>query len=378
MRIGIDARVLQTGLVNKGIGTYAYNLIKNLIHIRTGHKFVFYIFKNEPIPHLLIKDKGQVSDITVDFELIRLQRHKRLNFIWQQFNIFKGNTDLFHSLLSLGPSHEIVLPYLQTQKTIATIHDLIPYHLQDDWSRYIKDTRDYRIQIKALKKVEKIIAISSYVKNDIISTFSIPEQKIRVVYPGVSEEFKPIKDKAKCFTVKEKYNLPEKFILAVGDDYKKNIPTIFNVMRILNKLSLVIIGKPTEELKVKSLDLKERVIFTGYIPQEDLVIIYNLAELLLFPSIAEGFGLPVIEAMACKCPVISSNAWALPEVVGNGGLTFSPYDVNGMVHSIRRVMNDSHFRADIINRGYEQARKFTWRKCAEETMEVYEEVLRKR
>jgi glycosyltransferase involved in cell wall biosynthesis len=360
MRIGIDARVLQTGLKNRGIGVYTYNLIENLLSLNTNHEFVFFVFKNKPIPSLISK-----------FELIKLNSYKRLNFFFQQFNTFRRNIDIFHTPLSLGPSREIILPYIQFCPVIGTIYDLILYHLKDEWSKYFSATKDYRFQIRALKKTKKIITISHYVKNDIVNTFSFPPKKIVVIYPGVSSIFSPIKDKNKAIRIKKKYDIKKKFILSVGDDYKKNIPTIFKVVSHFPELDLVIVG---EEIKDQKLKLQNRVIFTKEVTQEELVGLYNLAELLLFPSIAEGFGLPPVEAFACGCPVVVSNVCSLPEVVGEGGLLFSPYDVNGMVKGIKKILGDNNFRKELISKGFKQAKRFSWQECAQKTLKVYEEI----
>ncbi len=369
MRVGIDARVLQTGLRNKGIGTYTYNLIKKLIELNTKHEFIFYVFKNEPIPEMLR-----------EFELIKVNRYKRLNFIWQQFTESKGDIDIFHTLVCLGPTREIILPYFQRIPTIATIYDLNLMHLNDEWPRYFSRTRDYRIQLRSIKKVSKIITISNYVKKDIINTLYIDKDKIEIIYPGISTNvFKQLEDTDLLEHVKQKYNISSRFLFAVGEQPNKNIGVIFRVLRELrDDIQLVVVGKKEnckEIYFLKDLRLENRVIFTNEIPEKELVIFYNLAALLIFPSLAEGFGLPVLEAMACGCPVVASNAWSLPEVVGTGGLMFSPYDIKGMANAIIQILTDKKFKKELIMRGFEQAKKFSWQKCAKETLELYEEVI---
>jgi len=164
---------------------------------------------------------------------------------------------------------------------------------------------------------------------------------------------------------------------------RKNIPTLIKAFyeskRRRTNHKLVIVGKKGWKYDdifetIDALNLKNEVIFTGYVPKEDLVKFYNTADLFVYPSVYEGFGLPPLEAMACGCPVITSNISSLPEVVGNAGITVNPYDVEELVEAMYRVLNDEDLRKELSKKGLERSKLFSWRKTAEETWKVYEEV----
>lgn len=358
IKIGIDARILQTGFRHRGMGTYSYNLIKNIIELNKDYELAFYVFKNEPLPDIL---EGK--------PLIKLSRHRKANIFWQQFITLKGDVDIFHNFLSIGPSVEIVLPYFQARKTIGTVYDLTFYKLPDSWSQFVSGTRDYRLQINALKKARSLITISSYVKNDLIKTFGLPADKINTVYGGVDLNiFKPVES---AESIKRKYNIKGNFILSIGDvnDYKKNIETLLNLIDVLPEHTLVIRGNPGNGQKPD-----DRVIFINELSQEELVLLYNSATALVFPSISEGFGLPVLEAMGCGCPVISSDRASLPEIVANAGIQVPPFDTKGILEAIKRVTGDKEFRQVLINRGLIRAKIFSWKSSAEQVLQLYKKI----
>ena len=366
MRIGIDARVLQhPDLKNKGIGTYTYNLISELLKLNTKHQFIFYLFKNNEMPEIL-----QEQEITW------LPQYKRLNFIFQQFNTLKGGVDVFHTPIAIGPSREIIMPYLQFKRVIGTVHDLTFYHLPDGWSQSLSRSKDYRLQVRALRKAKKIITDSNYVKKDLEATLKLPSEKVTAIYLGwASHVFKPLENiNAYGLQIRKKYGITKKFILGVGDenDYKKNIPTLFAVISSFPEFQLVVVGnsKQSNKQTIK----QSNIVFTGKVSENELCALYNLAEVLVFPSFAEGFGLPPLEAMACGCPVIASNRWSLPEVVGDGGILVEPCDVKGIVVAVKKLLEDSSFKKELVNKGFKQTERFSWRKCASETLKVYEEI----
>ncbi|MDD2889319.1 MAG: glycosyltransferase family 1 protein [bacterium] len=361
IKIGIDARVLQTGFANKGIGTYDYNLIKNLIKLNTNFQFSFYVFNNSEIPDIIKNEK-----------LIKLHRHKKFNIFYQQFITLKNNIDVFHNLLSIGPTPEIVLPFFQFKKTIGTVFDLTFYKLPDKWSQFISNTKDYRLQIHALKKAQRVISISSYVKDDLIKTFAVPGKKVVAVHGGVDLNiFKPLELQEELEHIKNKYNIKNNFILGVGDvgDYKKNIKTLFKLIEFLPDFKLVIAGNPGN---IKNSNPK--IIFVGEVSQQELTLLYNLASVFVFPSFAEGLGFPVLEAMASGCPVIASDRTSLPEILGDAGMLVAPSDIKGMMQAIKTITGNNEFRQDIIHKGLKRAKVFSWENCAKKTMQLYEEI----
>ncbi|MDD5530444.1 MAG: glycosyltransferase family 1 protein [bacterium] len=361
IKVGIDARVLQTGFANKGIGTYDYNLIKNLIKLNTEFHFSFYVFNDAEVPDIIKNEK-----------LIKLCRHKKFNIFYQQFITLKNDIDIFHNLLSIGPTSELVLPYFQFKKTIGTVFDLTFYKLPDQWSRFISTTKDYRLQIHALKKAKRVVSISSYVKNDLIKTFAILENKVTAIHGGVDLNiFKPIKSQQELEHIKNKYNIKNKFILGVGDvdDYKKNIKTLFKLIEFLSDFTLVIAGNPGNIT-----NSNPRILFVGEVSQQELALLYNLASVFVFPSFAEGLGFPVLESMASGCPVIASDRTSLPEIVSDAGMLFAPSDIKGILQAIKKITINNELRQSLINKGLKRAEAFSWENCAKKTMQLYKEI----
>lgn len=240
---------------------------------------------------------------------------------------------------------------------------------------------------RTLKTADRIIAVSNSTKRDLINYFNIPEEKIKVILEAADEKFKLL-NKEEINEVKQKYNLNFPFILYVGTlEARKNIPTLIKAFYKIKKKNiehkLVIAGKKGWKYKeifetIDKLDLQNDVVFTGYVSDEDLPALYNAADLFVYPSIYEGFGLPPLEAMACGTPVITSNTSSLPEVVGDAGIMVDPCDVDGLTQTMCDVLTNDGLREDMIKKGLERAKMFTWEKCARETLKVYEEVYNER
>ena len=203
-----------------------------------------------------------------------------------------------------------------------------------------------------------------------------------MVYNGKNERFKPLNQK-EVAEVKQKYNLDFPFILFVGVlQPRKNIPTLIKAYYKLKKEGikdkLVITGGKGWQYKeifetVERLNLQKEVIFTGHIPDDDLPKLYNAADLFAFPSLYEGFGIPPLEAMACGIPVITSNTGSLPEVVGDAGIMVDPYDIDGLAKAMYEVLNNEGLKEEMVKKGLERAKMFSWKKCAKEVLDVYEE-----
>ena len=214
--------------------------------------------------------------------------------------------------------------------------------------------------------------------------YNIPEKKIKVVYLGASNIYKPAsaEDKER---VKIKYHINEPYVLFVGAiEPKKNIELIIKAFHICQKnnphLTLVIAGKKSWKFEtifqlVDSLNLKKSVIFLNFVPGEDLPALYSAAEVFLFPSRYEGFGLPVLEAMKCGTPVITSNVSSLPEIVGETGLMVNPDDYEKLAEKILKLISDRDFHSKYAHYSLERAKLFSWEKTCRETMEIYKEVL---
>ena len=260
---------------------------------------------------------------------------------------------------------------------IVTVHDLIRFSLG-----FAKETITEKIllklDIRGIKRASHIIAVSQTTRKDMITHLKIPDDRISVIYNGLDHSlFKPYKVRL--------FNRP--YILYVGSERpRKNLGRLFEAFAVIRKefpeLLLVKVGVAgrTREYrqetmrKLDSLRIDQAVIFVEYVSELDLAYYYSSAALLAYPSLYEGFGFPPLEAMACGCPVVTSDTSSLPEVVGEAGIMFNPYDTDSLVEAMRKVLTDSELRDDMVRKGLEQAKKFSWEKAAKETQEVYNKV----
>lgn len=259
------------------------------------------------------------------------------------------------------------LPIFKTAKTVVTVHDVIPLEFPDHYPPGIRGWLNLQLQKLALSNVERVITVSYASVQAIRKYLLVPHKKLKLVYEAADPIFKKIS------RPKNKYNLPKRFVLYVGDvNYNKNIPSLIAAAQMA-KLPLVIIGRQAAELEkldhshtelahLSNLNL-ESVLRLGFVPDADLVDIYNLATVYCQPSFAEGFGLPVVEALACGTPVACSNSSSLPEVAGDNATYFNPCDVDDMS------------RAIINAKPPKRKPMFSWKEAAKLTLMVYQEIL---
>jgi glycosyltransferase involved in cell wall biosynthesis len=267
---------------------------------------------------------------------------------------------------------------------VLTIHDLIfllfpEYHLPlNKW--FLNSFVPLFI-----RRADAIIAVSKCTKGDLIRYYSVPSEKIKVIYEGVDARFQPVTEPDALARVRAIYGLPERFILYVGTiEPRKNLSTLLEAYKLLREEGLehrlVIVGRKGWLYKgffqrLRELGLEGEVIFPGFVPDGDLPALYSAADLFVFPSLYEGFGLPVLEAMACGTPVIASNSSSLPEVIEDAGIMVDPLDVGALLRAIELILRDERMRREMRARGLEQAAKFSWERAARETLEVYRSVV---
>ena len=284
----------------------------------------------------------------------------------------------------------LTLPVFSKNKKIVTVHDLTPLVFPQHFKSGLKGVLKWQIQKLALKNANVIITDSESSKKDIIKYTGVMSSKIKVVYLAAGEEFTMIKDRrSKIEDIRTKYKLPQKFVLYVGDaTWNKNLPRLIEASSKIN-VPLVMVGKALIDkeidiqnpwnkdlVKVQGLAEKNKNVFrVGFVSSEDLVILYNLATLFIMPSIYEGFGLPILEAMSCGCPVVASNGGSLTEVVGKAGKFVDPYNIDSITIGIGEVFNNPILQKELSQKGIIQAKKFTWRKTAEKTMEAYKSIM---
>jgi len=280
----------------------------------------------------------------------------------------------------------LTLPLIKKKPTVVTIHDCTPLIFPEKYPAGIRGKIKFLIQKTALRNVSAVITDSENSKKDIIRFLGVPENKIYVIYLAADSRFRKLPAVNKQLLVK--YDLPPKFALYVGDvNYNKNLPNLIRAFASLKRkdLYLVLVGKAfenknlpeVEELLslIDKLNLKEKVRILGFIEDQDLVKIYNLAQVFVLPSLYEGFGLGILEAMACGCPVLTSQTSCLPEVAGKAAVLVNPYSIKEIVEGIEKLTEDSSLKNKLIKEGLVRAKKFSWEKTAEETIKVYQSVL---
>lgn len=359
--------------IHSSYTVYTYNLIKNLNLLDKENEY--YLIHHTKIDLDIYRSNKEV--------IVPLPSFKPLKWLFWRYVLLpqklkKLDVDLVHDPRGIG-----ILSFDMPFKKVITIHDLSSLlypliNIHGMWAHKLFGT-------KTIKNVDKVITVSESTKRDAIKYLRTIEEKIQVIYNGKDERFKPLNQK-EVDEFKEKFNFNFSFILFVGVLHpRKNIPTLIKAYYKLKKNGikhkLIIAGggkgwQYKEIFKtVERLNLQKDVIFMGYVPDDDLPKIYNAADLFVFPSIYEGFGLPPLEAMACGTPVITSNAGSLPGVVGDAGIMVNPYDVDGLAKAMHEVLNNEGMGVDMVKKGLERAKMFSWEKCAKETLEVYEEVI---
>lgn len=279
----------------------------------------------------------------------------------------------------------LTLPIIEKYKRIVTVHDLTPIVFPDNFPAGIKGNLFWQIQRISLKNSIAIITDSLSSKKDIEKFVGIEGKKIDVVYLAAGEEFKKIENIGKKNEVIKKYNLPSKFVLYVGDvTWNKNLPRLLRAVHLL-KIPLVMVGKslveknfdktnPWNQDLVKVHQLAEKsdtIIRLGFVPTDDLVAIYNLATVFVMPSIYEGFGLPVIEAMQSGCPVITTKGGSLSEVGGEAVYYIDPFDTKDLTSGIEKVFTSKDLQEKLAAKGLTQAKKFSWQETAKQTINAY-------
>ncbi|HUQ85174.1 MAG TPA: glycosyltransferase family 1 protein [Candidatus Limnocylindrales bacterium] len=287
----------------------------------------------------------------------------------------------------------LTLPFSKKLKTVVTVHDLTPLVFPEHFPSGIKGKIKWQIQKQNLLRSDRIITDSESSKKDITKFTGYPEKKIDVVYLAAGDEFRKFKIedlRLKKNDIKLKYNLPEKFVLYVGDvTWNKNLPRLIKAVSKTD-IPLVMVGKAlaeknydrsnpwnsdlllTQELISKNPNIK----VLGFIPTDDLVSIYNSASIFVMPSLYEGFGLPILEAMQSGCPVITTKEGSLEEVAGNAAYYVDAKNTDSISDGISEVFENSKLQNELSAKGIEQAKKFSWKKTATETIRAYDKALK--
>ncbi|NWJ97427.1 MAG: glycosyltransferase family 4 protein [Chloroflexi bacterium] len=333
----------------------------------------------------------------------KVGRNSRLGYALQKFNRyllyqgvlslragrlnFQGQKALFHIT---DPTYAHLGYGLPSHAQVITVHDLILLRLKNGSlpvaSGFYPATaiRSFELlSLPQLRRTPLLIADSQHTAYELVNLAGVNPSKIRQIYLGVGAEFKPIHDQSKLAEVRQRYSLPEKYLLHVGHNgFYKNISAVLeSLARLLPDfpdLYLVKVGATftaEQEEQVKRFGLENSIVRLNMVPACDLPAIYNLAKMLVFPSLYEGFGWPPLEAMACGTPVVTSPVGAIPEVVGEAAALVAPSDLSGLVATIRRLLEDEAWRQRCKEAGLQQSARFTWAETARKTAEVYLELL---
>lgn len=370
MRIAIDARGINW-YGGTGIGTYTENVVRNLINLYKDNHYRLY-WSN------LNYDDYKKHNIDI---IMTSKRHTR--FFEQGYipwDLSRENIDIYHV-----PQNGIGLSLDIKCKKVITVHDLIPYIMPETVGRgyLLKFLREVP---NIIQNVDGIITVSEYSKKDILKFFPIDPNKIFVTPLAADSIYKPL-DKSHCkeFLAK-KYNIVKPFVLYVGGfSARKNVKALINSFlkttpNLKEEYNLVIVGAKKDlgqYLSSSYAHLASKILFPGFIPQEELPIFYNACDAFVYPSLYEGFGLPPLEAMSCGTPVITSNITSIPEVVEDSGILINPYNENELTEALEKLLNDENLRRTFGEKGLKQASKFSWQETAKKTCEAYEKVFSK-
>ncbi len=374
MRIGIDvtSAITQGG----GIGRYTRELVQALIELDNSNEYRLFSAKQPPI--LPVPDPIPAAPHVKYFPahiderwLYRLWYRLRLPLPVQ---IFTGQLDLFHS-------PDFVLPPVNGRiPTLLTVHDLSFVHSPETFPEKLVAYLN-RVVPWSVKRATHILADSLATKRDLITIWQVPSEKISVLYCGVNERFQPITDEAELTAVRQKYDLGKNpYLLCVGTvQPRKNYQMLIRAFRpVADQFShnLIIAGGKGwlyDEMlsEVERQGLNGRVRFIGFVDDADLPALYSGADLVVMPSLYEGFGLPLLEAMACGVPTISSNVSSLPEVVGETAVQLPPKDEPMWTQSIINLLDDRGQRNQLVMMGQQRVKEFTWQKAARQLSEIY-------
>jgi glycosyltransferase involved in cell wall biosynthesis len=369
MRIGIDARFF--GSIGKGLGRYTQKLIENLERVDSENQY--FVFLRRANWGEYQPTSGNFTKVLADIPWYSLQEQIRMPKLLEKCGI-----DLMHF-----PHFNIPVSY--KGRFIVTIHDLILFRYPTRRAStlsaptyFLKKKAYHRVINRAIRHSEKIIAVSDHTKKDVLKHFKINPEKISVTYEGVDTNEVPLSHSAE--SILGKYGIIKPYILYVGNAYPhKNLERLVlafkEIARRHSGLSLVLAGREDYFYKrLKKFAIEngtEKIVFPDHIEDDHLPTVYREAKLYVFPSLYEGFGLPPLEAMARNVPVASSNASCLPEILGNAAYYFDPRGTSETAEAIEKVLTDNDLRKKLILAGQKQIKKYSWKKMAEETLDIY-------
>ncbi|SNR15668.1 glycosyltransferase family 4 protein [Tenacibaculum jejuense] len=369
MRIGFDAK--RAFHNTTGLGNYSRDLIRILSEYFSGEEYYLYNTKPKKVDRL---------DMTKFTERLPEGKFwKKFSSIWRQGAIVnqikKDNIDLYHGLSGEIPRN------LKSKgiKSVVTIHDLIFVRYPKLYSFFDRKIHFNKFKYAA-HNADRVIAISEQTKKDIVSFLKVDSSKIDVIYQGCHAVFKQQVSQEQIKQVKEKYNLPDQFIFNVGTiEERKNLLSIVKAIKDID-IVLVVAGRKTnyfdtvQEYIVEH-KLENKILFLGGVDLQELATIYQIAKIFIYPSIFEGFGIPIIEALYSKTPVITSKGGVFPEAGGPNSIYVEPYNINELQQEINTLLNNDEKRKEIAEKGYTFVQKFNDEAIANSIMNLYKQIV---
>ena len=364
MRIALDVSPLARD--RAGIGTYVAHLLTALVRIAPDHEFFLYS------PHPLPEKERAFFDAQPHVRIVHC--HPMLMSLRAQWD----RIDLFHGL-------NFKLRGWWRFGGVVTIYDLSLDRLPRPSRKLFGQRRSFRRTRRTALRASRVVTISAHSAKDIAELYGVPRERIALVFPAVSPEFYPVHDPTIKQQVRARYGIRREGFLfsGGGSEPRKNIARLVEAFgrtqRLRETMNLVVVGgmdhgADAVRESVRRARLEEAIIFPGHVPLEDLRVLYSACALFVFPSLYEGFGMPVLEAMACGAPVVSSNAASLPEVVGDAALLVDPRDPEAWAQAMTRVVEDAGLRESLKMKGSLRIKAFSWEQSARDLLRVYQEL----
>ncbi len=371
-RIGIDYTPAHEQ--GGGIGRYVRQLVAALARLDKANEYRLFV-AGAAAPALPPAPGSNFGWAAVPVSSRNFARLWHRLYLPLSVELFTGRINLFHATDFVLP------PLLASTRSLLTVHDLSFVRVPEAASPRLKAYLD-QVVPRSVHRADHVLADSQATKDDLVALYGVPPHKITVLLSGVDSRFKPINDPKTLANVRQKYALPERpYILSVGTvqprkNYGRLIEALARLRAAGRSIDLVIVGgrgwlEDPIYAAIQRAAVHDYVHFTGFADDEDLPALYSAAACVAIPSLYEGFGLPVLEAMACGTPVVTSNLSSLPEVAGDAALTIAPTDLDALTSALERLLDDESLRTTLSARGLERVKSFTWERAARQLLEIY-------
>jgi len=377
MKIAIDASQI---VFKTGVSFYTSNLLKGLSKIDKKNEYSVFAssFRGNKVLKKTINSLNLEKNFTNKLFTLPLSYFE---IFWNRMHL--GNIESFLGKIDIFHASDWIQPPVKQARVVTTIHDLAVYKYPELFPPRILVNQ--KLRLKWLKKeADAVIAVSESTKKDIIKYLEIDPKKIFVIYEAVPTEHQVKADKSLVKKIKQKLNL-NNYLLFVGTlEPRKNLKNVIKAFKLVvakhPDLKLVVVGKTgwkVDKSKYELEDLKPNIKFIEQADDKQLCALYAGAICLLYPSLYEGFGLPILEAINQGCPVVASNISSMPEIAGNAGLLVDPKKISKIATAVIKILESKSLREKLINLGYKQLNKFSWEKTARQTLEVYQSLVKK-